>query len=187
MNRKVKNIFTVIFLLVTVVVYAQDRNQDKNNLTHFFKLEVFADKLAVGYELPLDNKFLIDFSTGISAANDIRDGSKGIKWVDNGKSYLGIFFKGQARYYFNREARGNKGHSLINNAGSFLGIQSKFNFNGNGDIGKVLMNELHFGQQLPLGRSLFFRYHAGIGYGYNFGTEYGSAYPALGLVFGYAF
>jgi hypothetical protein len=185
---KVKNIFAIIFLLGTVMTYAQNYYLKKNNLTHFFKIEIFADKLAIGYEIPLDNnKFLLDLSTGIGAANDLRDGSKGIKWVDHETSYLGIFLKGQARYYFNRKTRENKGHSLINNAGSFLGFQSKFNFNANKDIGKVLLNELHFGQQLPLGKSLFFRYHAGVGYGYNFGEEYGSIYPALGLAFGCAF
>ncbi|WP_239001324.1 hypothetical protein [Elizabethkingia anophelis] len=45
---------------------------------------------------------MLDLSTGIGASNDLRDGSKGIKWVDNGTSYLGIFLKGQVRYYFNR-------------------------------------------------------------------------------------
>lgn len=184
---KVKNIFAIIFLLVAIMTYAQNYDLKKNNLTHFFKIEIFADKLTIGYEIPLDNKLLLDLSTGIGAANDLRDGSKGIKWVDNGTSYLGIFLKSQVRYYFNREARENRGHSLINNAGSFLGFQSKFNFNGNKDIGKVLLNELHFGQQLPLGKSLFFRYHVGLGYGYNFGEEYGSIYPGLGLAFGYAF
>ncbi|WP_407483355.1 hypothetical protein [Elizabethkingia meningoseptica] len=182
----IRNTFIAIFLLSTMLLYAQQSDQNKNSLTHFFKVEVFADKIAIGYELPLNNKFLIDFSTGVGAANDFRDGSKGIKWADNGTSYLGIFLKGQARYYFNREARENRGHSLINNAGSFIGLQSKFNFNGNKDIGKVLLSELHFGQQLPLGKSLFFRYHVGAGYGYNFGEKYSSIYPTLGLVFGYA-
>ncbi|ATC36916.1 hypothetical protein HZQ75_16160 [Elizabethkingia anophelis] len=185
MKAKVISIF--FFLSIINITFAQENNQNNSNLRDFFKIEIFVDKVNLGYELPISDKFLIDFAAGVSAANDFRDGTQGIKWVDNGTSYLGLFFRGQVRYYFNRNSREKRGHSLVNNAGSFLGFQSKYNFNGNKDIGKVLLNELHFGQQLPLGKKIFFRYHAGVGYGYNFGEKYNSIYPALGLVLGYAF
>lgn len=183
---RAKKKFIFIFLLIITTAYSQDYNQ-KSYLRDLFKIEIFVDKIALGYEIPLDHKFLVDFSAGVGAANDFRDGTKGIKWVDNGTSYIGFFFRGQVRYYFNRDSREKRGHSLANNAGSFLGVQSKYNFNGNKNIGKVLLNELHFGQQLPLGKKIFFRYHLGIGYGYNFREKYSSVYPAIGLVFGYSF
>lgn len=183
--RAKKNLI-FIFLLIITTVYSQEYNH-KSSFRNFFKIEIFLDKIALGYEIPLDHKFLMDFSAGIGAANDFREGNVGIKWAENNTSYLGPFLKGEMRYYFNRNNREKRGHSLTNNAGSYVGLQSKFNFNGNKDIGQVLLSELHFGQQLPISKSLFLRYHAGVGYGYNFGEKYSSVYPAIGLVLGYAF
>ena len=72
--------------------------------------------------------------------------------------------------------------------GGFWRVQSKFNFNGNKDyIGKVLMTDVHFGQQLPLGNHFVFRYHVGLGYAKNFDYQYTSLYPALNVAFGYHF
>jgi hypothetical protein len=92
------------------------------------------------------------------------------------------------RYYISRENRENKNRSLVNNAGSFIGIQSKFNFNGNKDyIGKTLLTDVHFGQQLPLGNRFIFRYHIGVGYANNFDLNYNTLYPAFNFTFGYTF
>lgn len=91
-------------------------------------------------------------------------------------------------YKYIVENRAKKNRSLVNNAGSFWGVQSKFNFNGNKDyIGKVLMTDVHFGQQLPLGNHFVFRYHVGLGYAKNFDYQYTSLYPALNVAFGYHF
>lgn len=181
-----KKTFLLLSLLLSILSYSQENN---TSLTSFFKIEGFVDKIGVGYELPINDKFLLDLNTGIGGANIIQSNNVSYKLgKDNGLSYNGIFIKGQLRYYINRENRRSKKRSLINNAGSFIGIQSKFNFNGNKDyIGKILLTDVHFGQQLPLGNNFIFRYHLGIGYANNFDLKYNSLYPAFNIAFGYTF
>lgn len=180
-----KTVFLFLFLGIGVF-YSQEKN---NSLSNFFKVEGFIDKIGIGYEQPLNDKFLLDINTGIGGANIIRPKEIGYKLGKSGDlNYSGIFIKGQIRYYISRENRETKKRLLINNAGSFIGVQSKFNFNGNKDyIGKTLLTDIHFGQQLPLGEKFIFRYNLGIGYATNFDLKYNSLYPALNIVFAYKF
>ena len=160
-----KKIFLLSVVMVSLLGYSQ--NSDVA-LSKTGKVELFFDKIGIGYEYPLSNNLLLG--------------------KENEKSYNGIYLKGQVRYYFSRENRAKKNRSLVNNAGSFWGVQSKFNFNGNKDyIGKVLMTDVHFGQQLPLGNHFVFRYHVGLGYAKNFDYQYTSLYPAINVAFGYHF
>jgi len=185
-NIKIITIFAFIaFSCFSQFVCAQEQD---TKLDPFFKVEIFADKISAGYEFPIAARFSGDISAGIGAANEIAHNKLSIVWSDQGKSYAGFFIRGQIRYYLNRTSRGKKGRSLKNNAGSFLGFQSKFNTNGgNKVLGSALLNDIHFGQQLPLGDSFFIRYQLGLGYGHNFGQNYSTMYPALGIFIGYAF
>lgn len=179
-----KKIFLLLTLLFSILSYSQKNN---TSLDSFLKIEGFIDKIGVGYELPINDKFLLDLNAGIGGANIIQPNEVGYKLgKSNNLNYNGIFIKGQLRYYINRENRVNKNRSLSNNAGSFIGLQSKFNFNGNKDyIGKTLLTDIHFGQQFPLGNHFIFRYHLGLGYANNFDFKYSSLYPAFNISFGY--
>ena len=181
-----KRIFLLLTLLFSILSYSQKNNTP---LTSFFKIEGFVDKIGVGYELPINDRLLLDLNTGIGGANIISPNEISYKLgKDNDINYSGVFIKGQLRYYISRENRENKNRSLVNNAGSFIGIQSKFNFNGNEDyIGKTLLTDVHFGQQLPLGTHFIFRYHIGVGYANNFDLNYNTLYPAFNFTFGYTF
>lgn len=181
-----KRIFLLLTLLFSILSYSQKSNTP---LTSFFKIEGFVDKIGVGYELPINEKFLLDLNAGIGGANIIQPNDVSYKLGKNDDlTYSGLFIKGQLRYYISRENRANKNRSLSNNSGSFIGLQSKFNFNGNKDyIGKTLLTDVHFGQQLPLGNRFIFRYHIGVGYANNFDLKYSSLYPAFNIAFGYTF
>lgn len=178
------NYLLILSVLGFTLSYSQE---NKDQLSSFFKVEGFLDKIGVGYETPISNKLLLDLNAGIGAANIVQPSEFGFKLgKSNGRIYSGVFMKGQVRYYFNRERRKERGHSLINNSGSFIGLQTKYNFNGNKeDLGKVLLTDVHFGQQLPLGSNFIFRYHLGIGYANNFDFNYGTLYPAVNIVFAY--
>lgn len=179
-----------IFLLSVVMVSSLGYSQNSDvALSKTGKVELFFDKIGIGYEYPLSNNLLLDLNVGIGGANIVQPNSLEYRMgKGNEKSYNGIYLKGQVRYYFSRENRAKKNRSLVNNAGSFWGVQSKFNFNGNKDyIGKVLMTDVHFGQQLPLGNHFVFRYHVGLGYAKNFDYQYTSLYPAINVAFGYHF
>ena len=91
----------------------------------------------------------------------------------------------RSSYYFNKDKREERGHSLLNNTGSFVGFQSKMVFNKNVD--DVLTNDIYFGQQLPLGKHWIYRYHVGLGLGFNLAQGFGVIYPTIGSSFGYSF
>jgi len=180
-----KNNLIVLFVLISTFSNAQ--NRDKTELHNFFKIEAPFDKISLGYELALNEKFVLDLSVGLGAANEFRN-NKGERGMMINYLESGPLFIAQLKYYFSRKRRERKGHSLLTNAGSFWGFQSKFNFNGNSkEFGKVWMNEFHFGQQLPWGRDVFFKYHVGFGRVTIIDTKEHQPYLAIGFGFGYAF
>lgn len=150
------------------------------------KAEIFLDKISIDYDLPLSEKFLLNLSAGIGGANFVGDEKVEYKLGrDNGYDYFGQFAKAQVRYYLDREKRAERGKSLIGNAGSFIAFQSKFNWNGGKwYIGEALLNDITFGQILPLGKKITFKYNVGAGYGYNLKYNQGMVYPAINLSFG---
>jgi len=176
----IKNNLIVLFLFL--VVFSNAQNRGKTELHNFFKIEAPFDKISLGYEIALNKEFVLDLTAGLGAANRFRNnmGENDLKF--------GPLFIAQLKYYFSRNRRERKGHSLLTNAGSFWGFQSKFNLNGNSkESGKVWMNEFHFGQQLPWGRDVFFKYHVGIGRATILDTREHRPYFAIGFGFGYAF
>lgn len=178
----IRKFYVALLLIFCTFAFAQEK---ESSLDNFLKFEAFIDKIMVGYETPISNKFLLDLGVGVGATNVIGDGDNSYRL---GEGYFGQFAKAQIRYYFNRTQRKQKGHSLVNNAGSFFAFQSKFNLNGNKDyIGKVWMNDFTFGQQFPFGEKFIFKYNAGLGYGYNLDFKDGNIYPAVNISFGYVF
>ena len=93
---------------------------------------------------------------------------------------LAYFAKSQFKYMLSRKHRAKKGNDLVNNSGSFIAIQTKYN-NNNSFYGSVLMNEMHWGQQLPLSNKVQFYYHIGVGHNANLNVSSNEVYPAFGL------
>lgn len=109
-----KRIFLLLTLLFSILSYSQKSNTP---LTSFFKIEGFVDKIGVGYELPINEKFLLDLNAGIGGANIIQPNDVSYKLGKNDDlTYSGLFIKGQLRYYISRENRANKNRSLSNNS-----------------------------------------------------------------------
>lgn len=177
---KTKNKIFLLFILCCSLtkIFCQEKKELKQHL----KAEIFVDKLSLDYDLPLSEKFLMNFSAGIGGANLFSNNRVEYRL---GNGYYGQFAKAQVRYYLNREKRAQKGKSLVSNAGSFVAFQSKFNWNrGKEYIGEVLLNDITFGQILPLGKRITFKYNVGAGYGYNLKYNKGMVYPAINLSFG---
>lgn len=161
---------------------AQEKKQD-TNLENLAKIGFFIDHIQLGYELPLGQKYLLNFTVGAGGADIVETNSIEYKLASN---YYGLYGKIQAKYYFNREKRAAKGRSLINNAGSFLGVQTKWNNNGNKEYtNPTWLTDVHFGQQVPLGQKFLFNYQVGLGYGKDLKTNEHLVYPSLGLNFSY--
>ncbi len=152
--------------------------------TRLFKIEAFVDKLALGYELPFTQVVLLDVTGGICGTVDVTgDGRFNYYfWKFN------PFVRGELRFYVNKRRRMARGRTMVNNTGSFVGIQSKLFF-GRGGYDASLCNEVHFGQQISIDDKFFFRYHIGLlGVALNLSEKrYKASYPSLGFSFGYVF
>ncbi|WP_312207624.1 hypothetical protein [Epilithonimonas hominis] len=174
--------FTLGLILFSQIISAQTK------LENIYKVEIGLQGLSVGTEIPLNDKFLADVNIGWGGITDLWHNGISYEWSKNSNS---IFARGQIRYYINRERREEKGHSLKNNAGTFLAYQTKFLFSGteyySPQVGKSWLNEIQFGQQLPLGTHFIFRYYGGVGNGYDLDNKNNKFYPAIGFAFGYAF
>lgn len=178
-----KKSITVCAIAASALIPAQ------NTLEKQAKIEVGFQGINLGYDLPVSKNVLLALHAGISGVNDFKDGTIAYKLgsFSDEKNYT-LFFAVQGRYYISRERRETRNHSLRNNSGTFVGWQSKINFSGNNaDIGKTWMNDLHFGQQLPLFNQFIFRYHIGAGYGTDLDYKSGSLYPAVAATVGYYF
>ena len=160
----------------------------QTTLQNIYKAEAGFQGLSVGSEIPLNDRFLIDVNLGYGGVTDVWHNGISYEWSKNSNS---IFARGQIRYYLNRERRKRKGHSLRNNAGTFVAYQTKFYFSGTNyfspQVGRSVLNEIQFGQQLPIGNHIIFRYYGGVGNGYDIDYKNSKFYPAVGFAFGYAF
>ncbi|MDY6025640.1 DUF3575 domain-containing protein [Bergeyella zoohelcum] len=179
MKTKNKIFLLFIFCCSLTKIFCQEKNALKQHL----KAEFSLINLSLDYDLPLSEKFLLNLSAGVGGANLFSNNRAEYRL---GNGYSGQFAKVQARYYLNREKRAEKGKSLVGNAGSFVAFQSKFNWNGGKEyIGEALLNDITFGQILPLGKRITFKYYVGAGYGYNLKYNQGMVYPAISLSFGF--
>ncbi|MEN2436861.1 hypothetical protein AAH994_15715, partial [Weeksellaceae bacterium A-14] len=132
--------FTLGLILFSQIISAQTK------LENIYKVEIGLQGLSVGTEIPLNDKFLADVNIGWGGITDLWHNGISYEWSKNSNS---IFARGQIRYYINRERREEKGHSLKNNAGTFLAYQTKFLFSGTDyyspQVGKSWLNEIQFG------------------------------------------
>ena len=175
------------FVKISLLLFSSFLFSQSKDLNQKFKIEIGFQGLNFGYEKPVSNKLLLDFNAGVGGVVEIPEGSS-INYqmgVTASETYLSPFLRAQLRYYFNRDKREERGHSLLNNTGSFMGFQSKMVFNKNVD--DVLTNDIYFGQQLPLGKHWIYRYHVGLGLGFNLAQGFGVIYPTIGSSFGYSF
>lgn len=176
-----------IFVSFCVVALYQITNAQAKP-ENIYKIEIGIQGVSAGTEFPLSDKFLADVNLGWGGITDLWHNGISYEWSKNSNS---LFARGQVRYYLSRERREEKGHSLKNNAGTFIAYQTKFYFSGTDyyspQVGKSWLNEVQFGQQLPLGNHFIFRYYAGVGNGYDLDYYNSKFYPAVGFSFGYAF
>ncbi|MEN2436864.1 hypothetical protein AAH994_15730, partial [Weeksellaceae bacterium A-14] len=132
--------FILGLILFSQIISAQTK------LENIYKVEIGLQGLSVGTEIPLNDKFLADVNIGWGGITDLWHNGISYEWTKNSNS---IFARGQIRYYINRERREEKGHSLKNNAGTFLAYQTKFLFSGteyySPQVGKSWLNEIQFG------------------------------------------
>jgi hypothetical protein len=166
-----------ISALCSTVAFSQ---KSPISLNSQFKVELGLHGVGIAYEFPLAEKVAIDLSTGYGGLN--RNGG----YILSNDEKVSFFAKSEIKYFRGREARQDKGKSLIHNSGNYLAFQTKFNNNTLRD-GKVIMNELHWGRQVDLGTNILFQMHLGLGHYKNLDTSDSGVYPGFGIKFSYVF
>ena len=185
-----KKVLLTCALIASQFVNAQNsfikQMYDEQDLTSFFKVEVGFDGISAHSENKLGENLLLDTSAGIGGSYEIVDDE--FKYAISSMN-AAVFTRLQLRYYINRHKRLTKGRKLTNNAGTFVAIQTKFSLgkSENYDQSVMWLNDIHIGQQLPLGEKFIFRYHIGVGKAFQLTEDLSSFYPAAGVSFGYKF
>lgn len=179
----------VLMLLISSFAYSQGENNLKSQL----KAGLGLQGIDISAEIPLtENTFLVEGSAGIGGVyySGIRDfGYSQSKFTgyELGNTHgVSVFAKADVKWYISRARRERKGRKMLNNAGSYFGISSKFNQN-NEVLGKTMVYELYFGKHVPMGKKFIFSYFGGVGQMQNMDQNYSAVFPSLGVKFSYVF
>lgn len=177
-------VFASLLLPMGLVQAQTSPSRATQNLEKLYKVEFGLGLANAGAELPLNHNMLVDFSAGLGPRYEMTENLR----ISGGNDNT-LFLRGEVRFYLNRGRREARGHSLRSNSGTFLAFQTKYlplkDGSHNYQSPTNWMNELHFGQQLSLGRWFLFRYHFGVGMGVQTERNLTAVYPAIGLAVGF--
>lgn len=174
----------LVFILSTVGFSANSQNNNVNNLDNFGKIELGFHGLSVGYELPVSNKFVWDNALGLGMGMNVQNNTATYS-LDLVRPVP--FLKSRLKYVYNINKRKQNDKNILNNAGNFIGFQTKYSFgaSGSNSLNSAMLNELHWGIQRNLGGRFIFSTHVGLGYLQDFNLDNGVLSPTIGLSFGY--
>lgn len=97
------------------------------------------------------------------------------------------FISTELKWLYNREKRKNKEKNNLNNAGNYIGLQTKYSFGMNNaiDLNQTLLTDFHWGLQRNISQKIVFNGNIGVGYMHDFETNYGGIAPVLRVKIGY--
>lgn len=159
-------------------------NAQQSSYTSFGSGQIGPQGLELKYDIPFANNFILKASAGIGAGYYVDDGT--LTYSFNFSNPV-PFIKSQVNWMYNKDKRIEQGKSLQNNAGNYVGLQTKYSF-GKGsytDLNSTLLTEIHWGIQRNLGQKIFFSTQIGIGYLYDFDLKDNAVSPTFGLSLGY--
>ncbi len=186
---------TLFSLAINLSLFAQSALPEANEapLRPLFKVELGFQGVGLAYELPVADRWSVDFSTGLGGGYYVRNTSGreiGYLWTINDPV---IYLKSEVKYYYNRPKSLQRGKSLRNNAGHYLAFQTKYTtervFTSNtfdqleDPLNNALLNEIHWGIQRPMGQRFLFNMHLGLGVAVDYDFRASSIYPGFGLKF----
>lgn len=174
----------LVILLSSLGFNANAQNNGDNNLENFGKIELGFHGLSFGYELPVSNKFVWENSLGLGMGMNSEYQSANytldlVRPVPSVKSRL--------KFVYNINKRKEKGRNILNNAGNYIALQTKYTFGISGvrSLNSAMLTELHWGIQRNLGGRFIFNTHVGLGYLQDFNFNSGVFSPTIGISFGY--
>lgn len=143
-------------------------------------------RLDITYQQPVSNRFLLTAGLGGGLMNHLTDNPYDGETIGvsmKSDRWFSPFTRLSARYIYNRAKRVKRESSIINNVGNYIAFQNKFSFGGT--YGTVMINEFHWGIQLPLGKDMLFETHIGLGKYDNLRTKAKKVFPTVGFEFSY--
>ncbi len=199
-NFAMKNLFS-IFILLTLFCLSSHflaaqttRETDSLPPLKFVpKVEVgLVQGIGLGVELPLSKKSTFEVLAGLGSGYTIFENQFENTWVLNNPAF---FLQAKYKLYYNRQKRWDKGKSVLNNSGNYVGFRFKYasrelspsTFNDVSiyQLNNVTLWDVHWGIQRPMGKRFFFNLNLGLGYGYDWDFESGMIYPAADVRFSY--
>lgn len=174
------------FLLCLFPFFAIAQTQEIEPLKQQLQVGLSFQGLDITYQQPLSNRFLLTAGLGGGLMNHLTDNpydSETIGVSMKSDRWFSPFTRLSARYIYNRAKRVKRESSIINNVGNYIAFQNKFSFGGT--YGTVMINEFHWGIQLPLGKDMLFETHIGLGKYDNLKTKAKKVFPTVGFEFSY--
>lgn len=139
------------------------------------------------YEPRITDKMVIELSGGAGGGYNLSGGTFYHVWKFVQPAF---YFSATPKFYYNRQKRFDKGKSLLNNSGNYLGLRVRYTTPGVGpddDLRDTGLINLHWGIQRPIGEKWTFTTHVGLGYAQDLVSRNGMFYPAFDLRFSYIF
>lgn len=185
MNPIMKYVYLIALLAIPFTVFAQANHATplKNQLQAGFNFQ----GLDLTYQKPISETFLVSAGVGAGLMNVLNNTTSGEAFGIKAEHdrIISPFTRASLRYVYNRSKRAKRERSVINNVGNYVAFQNKFSFGGH--YGTVMINEVHWGTQLPLGRDMIFETHIGVGHVNNLKTHLAAIFPTIGFRFSYVF
>jgi hypothetical protein len=179
----IKPLSFLIMLLYQLHLSFGQGSKPGPELSNLLKFDLGGQGIGFTYEPRLFKKMTADISAGIGGGYDIAEGSMEINYGSPA-----FYFSLTPKYFYNRQARIEKGKRASLNAGNYFGLRFKYVTANNRGLysyrNSVLVN-LHWGLQRPLGNHWVFNSHFGAGYAQDIDYNFGTIYPAIDFKFSY--
>lgn len=186
-------------IFICQISFGQETSNKTEKLNSQFKLTYNILSIEGSYEIPLNEKFLLEGGIGVGAGSYIRRGillnNKAFSSSLSFKSFPPLRFRSRLKYIYNREKRAKKkkNNNISLNSGNYIAFQSLLTLKQNNvtDLDEkeiannVLLTEVQWGLQRHLGGKWLFNFNLGIGYANDFNSKLGIVYPSIGVEFSY--
>lgn len=186
-------LFLAFFFLPAHANAQTTKSDSLPSLKFIPKLEIgLVQGIGLGFEIPLSQKSVFEIGTGLGSGYTIFGNKFENTWTINQPA-----FYAQAKYklYYNRQKRLDKGKSVLNNSGNYVGFRFKYasrelspnNLDGLNVhlFNNVTLFDIHWGIQRSMGKRFLFNLNLGLGYGYDWDLENGMVYPSGDVRFAY--
>lgn len=177
--------YLILLVLTFEVIFGYGQNLTSNNVTKQSRIDIGFEGIGLAFEptiLPFVN---IDFTVGIGGYYDISESN--FDYYLNPKKPA-LFVSINPKYFYNRNRRALKGRNTNLNSGSYFGVKAKYASESiSSDVfsERVLLYNIHWGIQRQIGKNILLNAYAGLGYGHEADSKFGTPYPVLGMKLSY--